>query len=228
MLMAQGSIGMEKDSQRKSSPVSRYLLATLLAVVAMWKFKGVASLFFLDVLFKPYQVSLANNPLITKVLTGAILAIAGDAMAQAASNAAAVANNEKEVGYDKRRALSFAVFDSGYRFCQHHMFPAIIRYCQGNVIMNILPRIIPSKSLVAMLAPAAAAVEQTAVYQLGIVPVSYLLTKSSCNGLPSIITKCAASRPHLMVYFPPLRFFSLSIFSVCILSHFFVSKHLIK
>lgn len=173
MLMAQGSIGMEKDSQRKSSPVSRYLLATLLAVVAMWKFKGVASLFFLDVLFKPYQVSLANNPLITKVLTGAILAIAGDAMAQAASNAAAVANNEKEVGYDKRRALSFAVFDSGYRFCQHHMFPAIIRYCQGNVIMNILPRILPSKSLVAMLAPAAAAVEQTAVYQLGIVPFVY-------------------------------------------------------
>ena len=177
VLTAHGNIiGIDKFQPKMSSPASRLLIGTML-VVALWKTKSGAALlqysgrFLSNVLLKPYQNSLVNNPCITKVITGAVLAIVGDAVAQ-------VTNNEQNVEYDKRRALSFAAFDSCYRVFQHNMFPAIIRLGQGNVIRNILPRIFPS-SLVAMLAPAAAAVEQTAMYQFLIVPVSKAKTNKN-------------------------------------------------
>ena len=133
----------------------RLLFATALAGVLYLKPKGLL-LFLSNGLYKPYQNSLVTNPLVTKVVTGAILSIIGDGVAQASSS--------DEIPYDKRRALSFAVFDSCYRVFQHNMFPAIIRAGKGNVVGKLLP----------MLAPAAAAIEQTAMYQFLVVPVSSL------------------------------------------------------
>lgn len=179
--MADGNIGMEKFQRTtlSSSSFRRLLLASILTVATVWKTKAAIALlqypnFFLsNVLFKPYQNSLVNNPLVTKVITGAVLAIAGDAVAQASSNKAALANDETRIEYDKRRALSFAVFDSCYRVFQHNMFPAVIRLGQGNLIKKLLPKILPSKNMVAFLSPAAAAIEQTALYQFLIVPLLY-------------------------------------------------------
>ena len=79
---------------------------------------------------------------------------AGDAAAQATSGNA----------YNRRRAISFAVFDSMYRIFQHNCFPLIIKLGQGNVASKILP---------AFLLPAAAAIEQTLMYQFVIVPGLY-------------------------------------------------------
>lgn len=152
MNMAHGNIGIQEF---RSSPLRRLVLASMLTVAAMFKTKALLSFLF-NGLYKPYQNSLVQNPLVTKVCTGAILAIAGDAVAQATSN-------EGTSAYDKRRAISFAVFDSCYRFFQHNMFPIVIRLGQGNVISKVLPK---------FLAPAAAAIEQTALYQFVIVPVS--------------------------------------------------------
>jgi hypothetical protein len=106
--------------------------------------------------FVTYQSMLVNNPLGTKVGTGAALAILGDALAQSTTNRGAP--------YDKRRAVSFAVFDSCYRVFQHNMFPAVIKACQGNVVglLGVAPAL-------------AAAIERTMVYQLMVVPVSYIL-----------------------------------------------------
>lgn len=172
MNLAHGNFGVEKYRQESmpSPAFRRLLLASMLTVVAVWRTKAViAPLRYMgwilsDIIYKPYQNSLVNNPLVTKVITGAVLAIAGDAMAQATSNETTLANNQIQVKYDKRRALSFAVFDSCYRVFQHNMFPLIIRFGQGNVVKHLLPK---------FFIPAAAAIEQTALYQFVIVPCLY-------------------------------------------------------
>ena len=161
MSMAHRSVGIEKGRTIPSVPI---MLGSVLTVAALFKTKSLVSLlatsgwFIANFLYKPYQGSLVNNPLVTKVLTGAILAIVGDAAAQATS---------KADGYDKRRAISFAMFDSCYRVFQHNVFPLIIRLGQGNQINKLLP---------AFFAPAAAAIEQTLMYQFVIVPVSKVTT----------------------------------------------------
>jgi len=174
MTIAHGNIGIQRLERKSlaSPPFRRFVIASILAVVAVWKIKAVIALlqypgwFLSSMLYKPYQNSLVENPLITKVLTGAVLAVAGDAVAQSTST------DQSKAGYDKRRALSFAVFDSCYRFFQHNMFPIVIRLGQGNVIKSLLPKIIPSKTIADFFTPAAAAIEQTAMYQFIIVPVS--------------------------------------------------------
>lgn len=179
--MAHGNIGTEKFQRKtlSSLPFRRFLLASMLTAAALWKTKARIIFFqylgwiLFNVLYNPYQKSLAKNPLITKIITGAVLAIAGDAVAQATSNEATLANFLTNIRYDKRRALSFAVFDSFYRCFQHNVFPIIMRLGQGNLIKNLLPKIIPSKHIVAFLTPAAAAIEQTALYQFVIVPFLY-------------------------------------------------------
>eukprot|EP00537_Pseudo-nitzschia_pungens_P013304 CAMPEP_0172395322 /NCGR_PEP_ID=MMETSP1061-20121228/18943_1 /TAXON_ID=37318 /ORGANISM="Pseudo-nitzschia pungens, Strain cf. pungens" /LENGTH=293 /DNA_ID=CAMNT_0013126853 /DNA_START=152 /DNA_END=1030 /DNA_ORIENTATION=+ len=150
MTMVHGNIGVPVE--RTSIGRRRIVLATLLTAVLL-KPRGVAML-LANGLYKPYQNALVTNPLITKVITGAVLAIAGDAAAQASANTDP---------YDKRRALSFAVFDSCYRMFQHNMFPAVIRAGKGNVVKGLFP----------FLAPAAAAIEQTAMYQFLVVPLIY-------------------------------------------------------
>lgn len=161
MRMTHGDIGIQKFERKSSSLIQRLLLASILTAVAMFRTKvTTVPLQFLgwfcsDVLYKPYQTSLVNNPLVTKVFTGAFLSLVGDAVAQATAN---------EGEYDKRRALSFAAFDSCYRVFQHHMFPFIIGLGKGNVVKYILPK---------FLLPAAAAIEQTTLYQFGIVPGLY-------------------------------------------------------
>lgn len=204
MSMAHGNLAVEKFPRENisQSAFRRLLLASMLTVVALWKTKAVmAPLRYLgwilsDIIYKPYQNSLVNNPLVTKVITGAVLAIAGDAMAQATSNGAALANNQKKVEYDKRRALSFAVFDSCYRVFQHNMFPLIIRLGQGNVVKNVLPK---------FLIPAAAAIEQTALYQFVIVPCLYYPTFFVFTGFIQGLTFRQSLNRMKKQYFPCWR-----------------------
>lgn len=157
MSMAHGNIGIEKKSI--SVPL---IVASVLTLAALFKTKALLAVlqtpgwFFSNILYKPYQNALIKNPLLTKVLTGATLALTGDAAAQATS-----ASNDD---YDKRRAMSFAMFDSCYRVFQHNVFPLVIKLGQGSLIGKILP---------AFFMPAAAAIEQTLMYQFVIVPCLY-------------------------------------------------------
>ena len=112
------------------------------------------------VLFDPlsgYKELLKTHPLPTKMITGATLAVCGDAIAQ---------SKDKDADYDTPRAASFAVFDMAYRALQHFSFPLIVAYCHGQ-ILGSLPVVggMESSQLAAM--------EQTLASQLGIVPFMY-------------------------------------------------------
>lgn len=76
-------------------------------------------------LLAAYKHQLASYPLSTKMITGAALAVCGDAIAQPKTI---------DEPYDTSRASSFAIFDSVYRALQHHSFPIIVAKCQGQFL----------------------------------------------------------------------------------------------
>ncbi|CAJ1960318.1 unnamed protein product [Cylindrotheca closterium] len=112
-----------------------------------------------------YKELLNSNPLPTKMLTGATLAVCGDAIAQSKDD------NE----YDKPRAASFAAFDMVYRAVQHFSFPIIVAACHGQYL-GAIPLVgdIDVSQLSAM--------EQTLASQLGIVPFFYYPVFFSLTG----------------------------------------------
>lgn len=97
---------------------------------------------------------LTTAPLTTKMLTGAALAVTGDALAQKCDTS--------RTGYDKRRAASFAIFDMAYRALQHAVYPSICSHFQGQYLCSAL---LPVHT--------AAPLERTLCSQLGIVPFLY-------------------------------------------------------
>jgi protein Mpv17 len=114
-------------------------------------------------LLASYKVTMVRNPLETKVVTGVILAVLGDALAQMRA---------PSKPYDTRRAASFAAFDSCYRFFQHNAFPFIISICQGNVLGALFSSF-PGLVVGANLRLGLAALERTLVYQLVVIPLLY-------------------------------------------------------
>ncbi|KAG7368118.1 Mpv17 / PMP22 family protein [Nitzschia inconspicua] len=105
-----------------------------------------------------YKELLKVHPLPTKMITGATLAVCGDAIAQ---------SKVKETDYDKQRASSFAIFDMAYRALQHFAFPVIVATCHGQYLGSL-----PGLG-VSFDASQLAAMEQALASQLGIVPFLY-------------------------------------------------------
>jgi hypothetical protein len=122
-----------------------------------------------DISFDPlsgYKELLKNHPLPTKMMTGATLAVCGDAIAQTQSKT----NDEDSVfEYDKARGASFAVFDMAYRALQHFAFPIIVATCHGQYLGSI--SILSNNNMIDT--TQLAAMEQTLSSQLGIVPFLY-------------------------------------------------------
>jgi hypothetical protein len=115
----------------------------------------------LQSLFEVYSQCLVTNPLITKVLTGGVLATLGDALAQA---------GDSNKPYDSARAASFAAFDSCYRVFQHIAFPVIIGKCQGRVLSSLVSAL---PGLTVGATPMLAVCERVIAYQMCVVPLLY-------------------------------------------------------
>jgi hypothetical protein len=140
--------------------VTSLLFALIMASTASRQF--IAD--YLLSLLASYNVSMFRSPLETKVATGVILAVLGDALAQT--------RGRSQNAYDPRRGASFGAFDSCYRVFQHNAFPFIISSCQGNVLgamFSGLPGLAAGPSLRLGLA----ALERTLVYQLVVIPLLY-------------------------------------------------------
>lgn len=129
-----------------------------------------------------YRESLALHPLQTKMVTGGILAVTGDAIAQ--SRQIIDSKEDEKKTYDVRRAFSFAVFDMCYRALQQFSFPTIAQNCQGQTLGKALSSVPLLQNALSQLANGnglgsheltyyLSALEQTITFQFGIVPLIY-------------------------------------------------------
>jgi len=110
--------------------------------------------------FEKYMSALGSYPLPTKMLTGATLATAGDAIAQ----------GREDDDYNAARGASFAAFDMTYRAAQHFLFPIIVELCHGQYLLGAMAavgagQLVDISSLTAM--------ERSLASQLIIVPFMY-------------------------------------------------------
>ena len=111
-------------------------------------------------LFDDYQSLLSAHPLPTKLVTGAILAITGDAVAQ----------SRDKTSYSLSRGGSFAAFDVTYRAVQHYLFPAIVENFHGQYFLTAIGAVGLSQLANA---DVMAAMERALVNQLIVVPFFY-------------------------------------------------------
>jgi hypothetical protein len=110
----------------------------------------------LDVMVTMYKDSLMDNPLETKLITGALLAFLGDAIAQT-----------REAKYDELRAAALVTFDMVYRAVQIALFPLIVDSCDGHFLAHLFANI--SAENVHYLAT----MEQTIANQFFVIPFIY-------------------------------------------------------
>jgi hypothetical protein len=136
-----------------------------------------------------YKQLLQTYPLPTKMMTGATLAVCGDAIAQF---------KDAEVAYDKRRAASFAVFDMAYRALQHFSFPIIVACCHGQLLGSL-------QILDTMDSSQLAAMEQTLASQLGIVPFIYYPAFFTISGAIQGLSASAAWSRALENFVPLMK-----------------------
>mmetsp|Transcript_840 Transcript_840/g.1312 ORF Transcript_840/g.1312 Transcript_840/m.1312 type:complete len:281 (-) Transcript_840:31-873(-) len=140
----------------------------------------------LDVVSTLYNQALLTNPLETKLATGGVLALAGDAIAQS-----------REVGeYDTKRAGAFITFDILYRAFQCASFPEITRICDGHYLGSLLPGIDVS---------VLATVEQTMANQFFVIPLFYYPLFFSLTGYVQGLTIEATIERAQTTIFPLLR-----------------------
>ena len=113
--------------------------------------------------YNSYRTSLDTNPLATKMITGAVIAVLGDAVAQATTAAANrkdsddISNNNKSklplairlvTNFDYKRAISFAAFYSVFRGIQHVLYPPMFQAFRGQYILKLMEFICTRISMV--------------------------------------------------------------------------------
>ena len=162
------------NNQRSSSPLERVVHKTNLNMIG--GFQGV---------WTAYNQALVTDPYPTKMVTGVVLAIMGDAIAQ---------RRERPAQYNVKRAVSFAAFDGCYRAVQQLTYPPIIATCQGQYIgwllglLNIGGSIVTRTTTTSSSSSVFPALEQTLVSQLLIIPTIYYPVFYAVTGLVQGLT----------------------------------------
>lgn len=155
----------EHQVKQVRNPIDKRYVAKSVAAVTLG-FLLIKNRFFFEYALEVYRSSLSNNPLQTKVMTGATLSLLGDGIAQSREG------SESARAYDMKRGLSFAAFDSIYRMFQHVAIPVIVKVGQGNFLSSVL-------SLAPIFHPGPktsgffAAMERTLIYQFVLIPLVY-------------------------------------------------------
>lgn len=128
---------------------------------------GDGSMAFADMassLFQDYRNALDANPLRVKIITGCLLAIVGDAIAQSVQSE----------DYNTKRAAAFVAFDGVWRTVQQVTYGPIILNCNGKFFSSLLgslpiasvhDQILKEENRVIL-----GAMEQTLVSQLLLIP----------------------------------------------------------
>lgn len=115
-------------------------------------------------LFQDYRNALDANPLRVKIITGCLLAIVGDAIAQSV----------QPEDYNKKRAAAFVAFDGVWRTVQQVTYGPIILNCNGKFFSGLLgslplasvhDQVLKEENRVIL-----GAMEQTLVSQLLLIP----------------------------------------------------------
>ena len=121
-------------------------------------------------LLKDYKNALDAEPLKVKIITGCLLAIVGDAIAQSG----------QPEDYNKKRAAAFVAFDGVWRTVQQVTYGPIIETCNGS-FTTILLGSLPFANIQEPLHQEEnriiiGAIEQTLVSQLVLIPCKCLCT----------------------------------------------------
>jgi len=141
-----------------------------------------------------YKECLISNPLQTKMITGGTIAVIGDSIAQRTSQ-----DVEK---YDKKRAVSFMLFDMCYRAVQHLSFPVIVEQCRGQFLGSIVHT---NVNTVQDITYYLGAIEQTLASQLIIVPFFYYPVFFTLTGFIQGLTKEQAIERAQTTFIPLMK-----------------------
>lgn len=146
---------------------------------------GDGSMAFADMassLFQDYRNALDANPLRVKIITGCLLAIVGDAIAQSV----------QPEDYNTKRAAAFVAFDGVWRTVQQVTYGPIILNCNGKFFSSLLgslpiasvhDQVLKEENRVIL-----GAMEQTLVSQLLLIPLLYYPIFYSVTGFVQDLT----------------------------------------
>eukprot|EP00531_Pseudo-nitzschia_arenysensis_P018691 CAMPEP_0116132670 /NCGR_PEP_ID=MMETSP0329-20121206/9679_1 /TAXON_ID=697910 /ORGANISM="Pseudo-nitzschia arenysensis, Strain B593" /LENGTH=332 /DNA_ID=CAMNT_0003627215 /DNA_START=131 /DNA_END=1129 /DNA_ORIENTATION=+ len=131
-------------------------------------------------LFQDYRKALDANPLRVKIITGCLLAIVGDAIAQAV----------QPDDYNKKRAAAFVAFDGVWRTVQQVTYGPIIMHCNGKFSSSLLGSLpmVQDQLLKDENVAVLGAIEQTLVSQLLLIPLLYYPIFYSVTGFVQDLT----------------------------------------
>jgi len=133
-------------------------------------------------LWSEYRKALDAEPLKVKIITGCMLAILGDAIAQ----------SRTPEEYNKKRAVAFVAFDGVWRTVQQVTYGPIIRTCNGQFttgILGSLPFLHVQETLMKEENRfVLGAIEQTLVSQLILIPLLYYPIFYSVTGIVQNLT----------------------------------------
>jgi hypothetical protein len=157
--------------------------------------------------FDQYKYALKEHPFRVKILTGCLLAIVGDALAQSRTTTTTSTTSTEQTGsstgdgllhnnqYDVKRAAAFVAFDGCWRAVQQFTYPPLIQSCHGQYLMGFLASIIPSSSSSSFHIQDQdpflfAAMEQTLISQLVLIPCTFFCHSEDSGGCESVCLLC--------------------------------------